>query len=178
MKAANDILALARLWQEFLTVQQQVFLRLKKAFEHGPSKAWSDTVTHEHRSDDTLQYAMHARNADEHGIDNVTEILPSHLSIRPKQGDTITFKHFIARSNGNSAQVTMDNEAAANVIITFKPASIKLARVLDRGIYYDPPTVHFGQQIEATPILVAELIVSYLSDKVADTGGKFGHHRL
>jgi hypothetical protein len=44
MRTASDIHVLAGLWEEFLTVQQQVFLRLKKAFEHGPSQARSDAV--------------------------------------------------------------------------------------------------------------------------------------
>jgi hypothetical protein len=85
MRAANQITKLARLWEEILTVQQQIFLRLRKAFEHGPSKAWSDSITNDQRSDAMLQYVMHARNANEHGIDNIIETRHSRLKINPNR---------------------------------------------------------------------------------------------
>jgi hypothetical protein len=69
MSTANQINMLAQLWEEFLTLQQQVFLRLKKAFECGPSKYWSDQLQFERRTDPMLQYVEQARHANEHGIE-------------------------------------------------------------------------------------------------------------
>lgn len=68
MEAAVNMRMLAQSWEEFLTLQQQVFLRLRKAFEGGRSKGWFDSVVNEQRNDDMLKYVMHARHADEHGI--------------------------------------------------------------------------------------------------------------
>ena len=174
MRAANDISLLAGLWEEFLTVQQQVFLRLRKAFEQGPARAWWSNVDIERRADEMLQYVMQARHANEHNIDNVTKAEPSHLLIRPKEGNQLTFKHFIAYNTGQVSMVSMDREAAAKTVISFVPANIVLAQVHDRNNYYDPPTSHLGQPIEATPIRVAELTISYLANKMTEAQANFG----
>jgi hypothetical protein len=173
MRAANDIYALAGLWEEFLTLQQQVFLRLRKAFEHGQSQAWSDAVFNEQRTDEMLKYILHARNANEHGIDNITETSPSQLTIKPKEGTTLSVKHMIVDSRGPAPWVAMDHETMAKAVVSFLPATIKLVRVRDRGIDYDPPTNHLGQRLDATPIIVAELTTSYLARKVTEAENQF-----
>lgn len=167
MKLATEASALARLWEEFLTVQQQVFLRLKKAFEHGASKQLSDAIVNDQRSDDMLKYVLHARNADEHGVDAVSETVQPRLSINPKAGGELRVNHLVLDSRRSFPVVTMDKETAENVVIAFHPAEVYLIRVRDRGVYYDPPTKHLGRSITPTPIVVADLLTKYLATRIA-----------
>lgn len=178
MRAASDVASLARLWEEFLTAQQQVFLRLKKAFEQGPSKAWCDSITNDQRSDDMLQYAMHARNANEHGIENITDTKPQQLGIKLRPDTSVAVNELTLDARGSSPKVTMDAETAANFAavgasIVFTPGSIKLVAVRDRGIDYEPPTSHFGVQITQSPLHIAELTALYLSNKIVEAQSKF-----
>jgi hypothetical protein len=174
MTAATDIRMLARLWEEFLTLQQQVFLRLKKAFEHGHSKLWSDTVINDQRSDEMLLYLMHARNADEHGIEKITETNTGSLGIRPRQGDTLRVNSMVVDTRGATPVIAMDHETASNALIIFIPASVKVIAVRDRGVNDDPPTSHLGNPIVSSVISMAELTVSYLANRMQEGETKFG----
>jgi hypothetical protein len=174
MTAATDIRMLARLWEEFLTLQQQVFLRLKKAFEHGHSKLWSDTVINDQRSDEMLRYLKHARNADEHGIHKITETNTGGLGIRPRQGDTLHVNRMVLDTRGPTPVIAMDQETASNALIVFIPASVKVIAVRDRGVNYDPPTSHLGNPIVSSVISMAALTVSYLANRMQEGEIKFG----
>jgi hypothetical protein len=173
MTAATDIRILARLWEEFLTLQQQVFLRLSKAFERGHSKSWSDAVINEKRSDDMLRYVMHARNADEHGINSISEANMGKVTINPRQGMTLSVNRMVVDTRGPTPIIAMDPETAANATITFIPASVKVLPVRDRGVDYNPPTSHLGDPIISSPISIAEMTISYLEKKIHEGETRF-----
>lgn len=176
MTTASDIKILAQLWEEFLTVQQQVFLRLKKAFERGPSKLWSDTIDHERRTDDMLRYVEQARHANEHGINNITEKHNSMVAIKPRDGSTSLSVDYMEIDNtGPITKIVMDPATAAKISIDFTPGSVKLIAVRNRGVNYDPPSSHLGYPIICSPIPIAELTIEYLAKKINEAEVMFRH---
>jgi hypothetical protein len=173
MSAARDIKMLAQLWEEFLTLQQQVFLRLKKAFELGPSKSWSDRLQFERRTDAMLQYVEQARHANEHGIENITETAQSKIAFKPRQGNSISVNYMEIDTKNNSTKISMDPVTAAQIEFEFIPGSVELLKIKNRGVEYAPPSSHFGKAITCSPIYIADLTNTYLYNKIIEAEARF-----
>jgi hypothetical protein len=173
MKTATDLPHLAQLWGEFLTEQHRVFLRLKKAAEHGRGKGWFDVIAAEQRADDLLKYCLHARNAHEHGIERITNSTPSTMAIIPKV-NRLFIKEMTIRTDANGTHITADPETMNNIFLNWNPGSVNLIAVKDRGQIYHPPFKHLNKIIEhPTPISVADMTVAYLESKISDAEIKF-----
>ncbi len=63
LKAETETDNLYRLWGSFLENYTSAAGAMMRATDQGPSKAWSDRMKHEQKSNPALQYAFHARNA-------------------------------------------------------------------------------------------------------------------
>jgi hypothetical protein len=171
MKAAADLSQLSACWSEFLTLIQRVFAKLRKSTERGPSKGWFDSILNIRNTDPLLGYLLHARNADEHGIEPITQNHPGGIGIRPKVGNTLHIGHMeISRG-----RIYVDPETVKNMEVAFIPARISLTTVRDRGIDYPPPSEHLGKPIsESNPIQVAELALAFWEDTLAHAAREFG----
>lgn len=170
MKAAEDIVRLNRAWSEFLTEAQRVFTRMRKATNDGPSKGWFDGILNVRGDDDLLSYILHARNAEEHGIERITSARPGGLKVNIG-GDGYVDSMKIEQK-ADAVKVTYRGKNP----ITFEPiaASVDLIAVLDRGIMYQPPKTHLGEKLSAvTPIAVAELAQAYLDKIMTEADEKF-----
>ena len=90
--------------------------RSRKAFEHGASKTWSEILpVNEQRSDDMLRYLMHARNANEHGIEKVLDARASEVGVYVKPGTSVPVKQMTIDTRGQTPIVTLDDAATAHV---------------------------------------------------------------
>jgi hypothetical protein len=175
MRDARTLDELATLWEEFVAEQHRVFLRLRKATEHGPGKGWFDQIINEQRSDELLKYLLHARDAAEHGIEKITEKKPSRIGIGPKQGNKLEIGYLELKSHpGGIQMIKGDPKTMEQIAITFVPGKVQLVAVTDRGTIYQPPTSHLGKAIgDVNPISVAELAVAYLDAKVGEAEAKY-----
>lgn len=146
----------------------RVFLRLKKATEHGAGKGWFDHIVNEQRNDELLGYLLHARDAAEHGIDQITEKRAGSVGIRSK-GNCLHVKELRLQSSPHGLQVTGDPETLKQLVVEFIPGTVHLIAVVDRGVVYQPPKNHLGKAIEnPNPIAAAELAIVYLEMKLAE----------
>lgn len=164
MSVASDIRMLAQLWEEFLTLQQEVFLRLKKAFELGPSKSWSDSLQHERREDAMLQYVEQARHANEHGIEKITETDHSKIAFKPRQGNSINVEYMEIDNTGHTTKIVMDPSTAVQISFEFIPGSVKLFKVRNRGV---------DNHITCYTVYIADLTTTYLSNKISEAEALF-----
>jgi hypothetical protein len=159
MRVTSNIRALAQLWSEFLTHLQRSFTKLKIATTNTSAKGWYDTVENIRKTDELLSYVRHARNADEHGVERITDQKPAHVTINPKQGKDLIVDHLQVGPHG----VRMGPKLAEQAKVEFHPESITLVSVRDRGSIYQPPKSHLGKELhQCTPVSVADLALTFV----------------
>jgi hypothetical protein len=117
-----------------------------------------------------LNYVLHARNADEHGIAKITDEKQGGIGISPKQGNSLEIDHLEI----GPGRIVMGPGVAANARITFIPAEVLLDPVRDRGIVYDMPKKHLGEDLgSATLLEVAECAEGFLRGKLDEADSRF-----
>jgi hypothetical protein len=170
IREAKTLHEIADLWSGFLTHIQRSYTKLRIACRSGPSKGWCDNVFQTRNADALLNYVLHARNADEHGVAEVTEVKPGSIAINPKQGNSLEVDHLEIRRGG----IAMGPKLAANAKVTLTPGEVLLAPVRDRGIVYDVPKMHLGEKLESAALLeVAERAERFLRVKLDEAASKF-----
>ena len=138
-------------WREVLRRLERVWSKTQAAVHERPgwSKIQSE-VASLRKNDPLLQYIVHARNADEHSIQDMAKEYEWNLSATPQP---------------------------EGVVFRWSPWDRPLLPVMNRGVTYQPPRVHLGNSIEhlfgkgkAEPRVVAELAMRFyvtLLDRVS-----------
>jgi hypothetical protein len=170
IRAARTLQEVADLWSGFLKHIQRSYTKLRIACRSGPCKGWCDNVFHIRNGDELLNYVLHARNADEHGVAKITEETQGGIGIGPKEGNSLEIDHLEMGPRG----IVMGPNVAANARITFTPSAIRLVPVRDRGIVYDVPTKHLGEDLGSVTLLeVAERAELFLRSKLDEADSRF-----
>ena len=113
---------------------------------------------------------LHARNADEHGVEKITEEKQGEIGIGPKEGNSLEVDHL----EMGPGHIVMGPKLAANARIIITPGEIRLIPVQDRGIVYDVPKKHLGDDLESAMLLkVAERTEAFLRTKLDEADVKF-----
>src|SRR5690348_7732201 len=73
IRSAKTLSEISDHWSGYLTHVQRAYTRLRIACREGGSKGWCDQVFNARDTDELLRYVHQARNADEHGVDKITE---------------------------------------------------------------------------------------------------------
>lgn len=156
--------ALESAWVDFLTAASTIYSKLEQGAKgFGPSEAWYGRKKNERRTDELLRYIHHARNSEEHGIDDVTQRWDEHRYLTPNgdvfginvpHGEAITDLHFVG-ADGERIEM--------NGVIN---PLIKLVEVHDWR-YRDsfaPPKTHLGENLPEVidPAYIASLARQYL----------------
>ena len=167
LRTADGLIIIRAAWSDFLVHYHRVFTRLHQATKGGPDKGWFDRVKHERSTDELLSYLMHARNADEHGLERVTgNTYASFVMGMPPPGQTIRNVSVVMNKNGEMEVDWGDSPRPKFWQTTAAKAT--LVPVTDRGITYRPPTSHLGQPLTDTSLLhVAERGLAYIEALVA-----------
>src|ERR1035438_7608475 len=77
---SNHYAEVERHWAAFLVSAGRVFTKLEQAAKgSSKSEAWWGHQVKQRRTEPLLRYIWHARNADEHGIQPVTEMHPGSI---------------------------------------------------------------------------------------------------
>ena len=117
------------------------------------SKAWFGRQKHQRKKDPLLRYVHQARNAEEHGIRQITQRQNSEITLEPGAEVKLT-------SDGKSWQATNIKGG-----VKFANNIVCLVRVQDArfGDWFDPPTSHLGSDLEdVTPLTVASLCLAHM----------------
>lgn len=113
-----------RHWSAFLVSAARIYTRLEQGAKTPPkSYAWWSRKLHDRRNEPLLCYIWHARNADEHGLQKVTNKHPGEFKL--------------VRPAGNLAY--------GEIQVVYP--HIQLVEVVDRGKRYPVPHTHRGSEI-------------------------------
>jgi hypothetical protein len=162
MRNAKTFQEFEAAWSDFLLAAGRVFSKLEQGAKvSGPSKDWFGRRKHTRRTDPLLSYIHHARNADEHGIERITELRPGSVAIGSTGATSIKTLTIETNKEGTTK---IEGETSGDPLrITVTPSAARLTTVFDRGDKYEPPTEHLGAPIsDPSPLVVAELALAYL----------------
>ena len=170
--------AFGDLWYMFLVAAKNVYTVLEQGAKANPqSRQWFGAKNQQRKSDPLLRYVTEARNDDEHGIEPISEFVPSRIDIGVNKDGASS--HMVD-NNGNvfsncgiaysfvgevpKRLPIMRSLDGKPVHIEDRPAHVRLIRVHDRSKNpYDPPASHLGQKIDgSSPLVVANIMISYL----------------
>jgi hypothetical protein len=157
-------------WTDFLLASNSIYTVLEQgAKTSAQSRQWFGRKKNQRRADPLLQYLHQARNADEHGLEQIIQRGEQTLNIdfkkgyRPKTGQ-------IKMSDGTVFQLPPTPENAEGMIITLR--AYALARVKDTryGNEFDPPTEHLGKPLENpdSPLHAAKLALAYQASLIEE----------
>lgn len=155
-------------WSDFLAAHHTVFAKLEQASKKdNTTRNWFNLVKNERRTDELLKYVHHARNSDEHGIEDVT--------VRIGRAHVIRFKNDTGKPMEINSRITIDRRGATfeetgerrgyTSVENIMEPSVILTKVVDSkyGDSFDPPSDHFGAAVNSSsPLYVAELAYDYL----------------
>jgi hypothetical protein len=157
MKSATDRQDFARAWSDFLSASHRTFSKLEQAAKtSGTSKAWFGRKVHDRRNDPLLSYIHHARNVDEHGLEDSAS--PGYRLGNPRLERVAEYR---GRATRVVNYVFRDIHADGSTSV--------LHPVVDRGVTYPPPDEHMGTPIEnPSAVIVGDLAIAYLQAMVAE----------
>ena len=136
MDVAESFASLEQAWTDFLIMANRVYTKLEQGAKGYPqSFGWFGLKKHERRKDPLLKYVKNARDADEHGLNPVTEREgPTKLTsygagIEVLDGDTIRIN---PEAMNDPPKITMG----------WSPERVRLVQVITYGDKYDPPDLN------------------------------------
>lgn len=174
MQNANSFEKLEEAWSNFLTMANRAYTKLEQgAKDNGKHRAWFGRQKHERRQDPLLRYIKNARDADEHGLERITERASGGIGINFPHGETKST--VVKRGHIGGGQIALEFEQPTEISVHAYPAGVKLIAVTNYGDRYEAPIEHLGQPIRRThphahpsPIPVAELAISHLEKLIAE----------
>lgn len=147
-------------WMDFLQAASTVYSKLEQGAKGaGKSRTWFGLKKKQRRDDPLLRYLHFARNAEEHGVEPVTERDPASGERALGFGKR---EDFIGEIRDASGTVV-----AKDLVVAMFGPTIRLVRAHDRrfGDFCDPPASHLGQRIQfhdLRPGEVGKLGLTYL----------------
>jgi hypothetical protein len=144
-------------WSDFLIASNRIFSKLEQGAKvNGKSTVWFGRKKHERRTNELLKYLHRARNADEHGIAQVTERSQPGLALGVGPGAWRFDGTF-----GPGGQVPGQSRFVEKI-----PSKVKLVRVYDTGSPYEPPKDESGKEL--LPNEAAQLALKYFHSMIEE----------
>ncbi len=165
----KDLKKLSVAWAGLLDNYTKTFKFLREATSTGKSKSWSDRLKSEQRNDTILEYLLHARNADGHGLDFIAEATSSQLwlgggAIVLGEGVIGAKIDVTVRRDGKKEHVkgtatVKDGSYSGSFLpgmgrVDWKPRHLRLRSVKDRGQIYDAPS-HLAKDADLARVMGA-----------------------
>ena len=173
MRAARKFADFEESWRRFLNATEKCWTKIGNAGKSLASEfqPWLGQYTALRREDELLCYLRHARNADQHTIQEVVEHRPGRYEFTIPGGPGVV--HIQSLRTGADGRVIEYRGSHAPTIID-EPPRLELLRVRDRGKWYAPPSKHRGVQIKDTsPLGVAETALAFYKELVESAEKRF-----
>jgi hypothetical protein len=157
-------------WAGILMASGVIYSKLEQgAKNNGKSAAWFGRLKHVRRTDELLRYIHHARNAEQHGIDNGAQPIARRVRevIAGDGYEIIDSK--VGFDHGETSVRLTETPKPGPIKINAKwthLSAVRLTTVKDElhGDLYDPPTSHLGKPLsDRSPKAVAEAALAYLT---------------
>ncbi|EFH8448843.1 hypothetical protein GHR28_05005 [Escherichia coli] len=159
MKNAKSYDEYDEAWSDFLSRIENVYGKIKvAAAQHKKYPSFSSKTNYLRDSDSLLIYLKQARNSAHHGIADTSKYVPGGFSIYPeKQGGMVHIKSISFDSNGGATIVP-----GSPMRVEVTQSSVEAVPCRNRGITYNPPQSHLGQEVNSkNPIVIAELGITF-----------------
>lgn len=173
LQVADTFDAVEAAWTDFLISAATIYSKLEQGAKiNGKSNAWFGRVKKVRKDDQLLSYMHHARNSDEHGIQDTSHrkavgaewVYPDGQKtvVRFESPDVILTEH------------KEDGKIPMNRIIRYTD----VVRVHDNRYndLFDPPTAHLGEPLGTlNPVDLARIALPYLQSLVGEAGALLVH---
>jgi len=170
MSKAKDTEIFEQAWREFLSCLEKAWIKTEQICH--PHRAefqpWQGKYQRLRKKDALLRYLKQARNADNHSIQDVSQLNPGKLIVK--------WKH---PSGDSSKDIEIDESEANNynadeLFIELTSPHIEALPVKNQGKWFNPPKSHLGKAIEDIhPVTLAEHGFEFYSKFLAETERKF-----
>ena len=172
MTQAKSIEDLEDEWKIYLNAIEKVWVKTERGCQHVRNKfqPWQGSFSRERKKDALLKYIKHARNSDQHTIEEVMQKKDASSSMYIKGGEGVTHIERLVIENGNLV------EYRGNKPLTIEnlPNRVELLRVKDSNKWYNPPKSHKQVRLHwPAPVDVAVLGLEYYRDFVSQVESKF-----
>ena len=142
------------------------------SFRDSKSQPWYGGKVSARKRDPLLEYMHQARNADEHGVANVTRLAPARFVLGAVDGPVNL--HNI-KWGGGQMTATVGAESTGRLAIDVTPPSPHLITVKNEkyGDSFEPPNSHLGERLKDTsPRAVASLWLDYLERLIEESAAR------
>jgi hypothetical protein len=164
-------------WSDVLLAGNAVYSKLEQGSKaNGKATGWFGRVKKVRKDDPLLSYVHHARNSEEHAIDDITQRMKAGQATftfrepyDPKKLEGVQIR-IDATSRPGHVLVASSNEEVISTTMYDRP-SLALVRVKDPRFndHFDPPFEHLGNALsDRSPLAVGRLFVAYLTRLVED----------
>lgn len=158
VRTAKNYADFVSAWTDFLVHANSVYTILEQGARSSPqSRQWYGSKKNERRNDSLLQYLHQARNADEHGLEPVSQLRDGSFDLSAE--GSIHIERLVIDKNGN-LDLRLGPQSTGKPIIKVTPATAILMPVTDDryGTTFQPPTEHKGKKLtDTSPAAVASL---------------------
>lgn len=168
LRDASNLTQARDAWEDFLAENTKFFEKLSKGSRINPkSEAWFGRVKHERKTDHLLRYLMHARNAEEHTLDEVTK---SSVAIGASKGRVRV--HSLA-IRGDGEIIHSDVEPLTDGARLAVKLHLRMLPVTDRSDnVYQPPAEHLGKPVpNVSPLSIANFALEHMTSLIETAKG-------
>lgn len=157
MENATTIAQAERGWSEFLLAVASIYAKLEQGAKgNGVASGWFGRVKKERKDDHLLSYLHHARNSDEHSIDDITIVRDYSYRLRERKSEERGYRTFTVETRPQPSWVLLP---------------VRDNRYNDE---FHPPGWHMGAAlIDESPLNVAKVGFDYIA-KLIDTAEALG----
>lgn len=172
IRASTSYADFVSAWTDFLVNANSVYTILEQGAKSSPQcRQWFGGKKKERRADPLLQYLHQARNADEHGLEPVSQLRGGSFSLSAE--GSIHIERLAIDGNGN-IDLRLGPDSTGKPVIKLTPATAVLLPVTDDrfGATFQPPLEHKGVKLtDTSPAAVAALGLVYHEALLAEAAG-------
>ena len=172
LKCSTDYSSFKKSWTNFLLHSHGVFTQLEQACKISPQATqWYASKRNLRKHDPLMQYLHHARNSNEHSIEETTDYDAGGLGIGvQKEG----FAQELMLNTQPDGSLRIDSTDGKPVLVEVIEPHYRLRAVTDRGVKYAVPKSHLGSVLDSTePLYIAELGYSFIKALIDDAEATF-----
>lgn len=163
-------------WSEFLVNYHRAYQRLGNAMDTPKERGWFERLGAARKKDPLLQYLYQARDADEHGRDEIAKATQGGLAIGTG-GGPIYIEKMVIRGGRLEVLDGWQGRPGMPIRAEFCPGELRLEPVTNKGTVYAVPETHLGRELrDVSPAKAASLGLIFLDDALNDAFSRFADH--
>lgn len=177
LRQCNSSTAARSAWNDFLVPAHAFYEIMRKAVKDDPkARQWFGGIDKLRKSDEPLAYMHHARNSEEHSLEQTTDARNClSLGFPPGYSRAYSINSFTAE-NGKVIHCDMTSLDGLPLPEIWFPDQFTLVDVIDdrSGNTYRVPETHLGKKLpDSEPVRIAALMLKYLKTLLEEFETKY-----